>query len=86
MKRNTCLMVMLFCILAVYIYSKNTVIEGATFSECRSKGFSKEFCLQTPASLPFGPASCRCEDGSIGRIIPGLRGECCCGGACSFMN
>lgn len=61
------------------LYSKfKYVSEGfATYDECRAKGYSKEFCVQTPTSL-LGPAGCVCEDGSIGIIHPGLRGECLC--------
>jgi hypothetical protein len=58
--------------------NKNNNIEGLTsFSECRAKGYTKEFCLQTP-TLYWGPQSCMCEDGSIGVVHPGFRGECLC--------
>lgn len=52
--------------------------EGLTnYGDCISKGYTKEFCLTTPVAS-FGPGTCQCEDGSIGRIIPGFRGECVC--------
>ena len=50
---------------------------GPSFSDCRSQGFSKEFCVQTPTSA-VGPAGCRCEDGRLGMRMPGFRGECIC--------
>ena len=62
----------------IYILFFNKVRENLTsFSECRAKGYSKEFCLQTP-TLYWGPQSCVCEDGTIGVIHPGLRGQCLC--------
>ena len=52
--------------------------EGLTsYNRCRANGYTKAFCVQTPVSV-FGPAGCMCPDGSIGRIHPGLRGECLC--------
>ena len=48
-----------------------------SFSRCWAKGYTKEFCLQTPTTL-WGPAGCKCPDGSAGLIHPGLRGECLC--------
>lgn len=53
------------------------------FDECRSKGFSKEFCVQTPTSV-IGPNACICQDGKIGQILPGFGGECICRGERSY--
>ena len=50
----------------------------ASFAHCRKKGFSKEFCVQTPNAVSF-PGSCRCPDGSLGRYLVGWRGQCVCG-------
>ena len=47
------------------------------YNDCLSKGYTKEFCLTTPVAN-FGPGTCQCDDGSIGRVIPGFRGECVC--------
>lgn len=59
------------------LYLRETFTTGISYSECRATGYSKDFCVQTPVSL-FGPAGCLCEDGSIGMIHPGLRGQCLC--------
>jgi hypothetical protein len=48
-----------------------------SYSDCVSKGYSKEFCLQTPTSV-VGPAGCICPNGSIGTRMPGFRGRCVC--------
>ena len=65
-----------FIFLLVNSSSKN--VEGLTdFNTCRGQGYSKEFCLTTPVAN-FGPDACQCADGSIGKIIPGFRGECVC--------
>lgn len=86
MRKNVLLMIALILTIAYYFYQKGKTVEGATFSQCRSKGFSKEFCLQTPASLKYGPATCKCDDGRMGKIIPGFRGECCCDESCLTIN
>ena len=53
-------------------------LEGfTTFDECRQKGYTSEFCVQTPVAFG-GPASCQCLDGSLGIIAPGWRGACLC--------
>ncbi len=46
-----------------------------SYGDCIRKGYTKEFCVQTPVSV-IGPSVCTCRDGSIGRILPGFRGEC----------
>ena len=76
------------CIILTCIFLATTILfftlavdkieEGFTsYSRCRSRGYTKEFCLQTPTRL-WGPAGCVCPDGSAGIIHPGLRGECLC--------
>jgi len=70
----------LFIIVLFSIINKPLTQEGFTSSKydsCRAKGFSKEFCVQTPISA-YGPSSCLCEDGRLGRFIPGFGGECVC--------
>jgi hypothetical protein len=47
------------------------------FQNCRDQGYTKEFCNQTPVSA-YGPSSCTCSDGKLGRIIPGFGGKCIC--------
>ena len=44
---------------------------------CRNKGFTKEFCLQTPYTR-MAPGTCMCEDGRLGRMQPGFKGNCVC--------
>lgn len=47
------------------------------YATCIGKGYTKEFCVQTPyASTQVG--SCLCDDGNIGILMPGFRGECVC--------
>lgn len=67
--------------LVAYLYFNRNINETfmniPTYDECREKGYTKEFCVQTP-TLYFGPAGCLCPDGSQGIVHPGLRGECLC--------
>jgi hypothetical protein len=49
----------------------------SNYNRCRKKGFSKEFCVQTPNAVSF-PGSCMCSDGSLGRLLPGWQGRCIC--------
>ena len=65
--------------ISVFFYvSVGKLNEGfETYSSCIAKGYTKEFCVQTPTSV-WGPAGCLCPDGSRGIIFPGLRGECLC--------
>ena len=54
-----------------------TIIEPFKYLDCRNKGFSKEFCVQTPISV-LGPGQCRCNDGNIGQYLPGFGSQCIC--------
>lgn len=60
---------------------KNKKIENFTgemnYNDCIGKGYSKEFCVQTPTSV-VGPGGCMCPNGSLGRRLPGFRGQCVC--------
>lgn len=60
---------------------KNKTVENFTgeisYNDCISKGYSKEFCVQTPTSV-LGPSGCMCPNGSLGRRLPGFRGRCVC--------
>lgn len=70
----------LFIIILFSIFSLKSSKEGFSsprFNNCRAQGFSKEFCVQTPTSA-YGPSSCLCDDGKLGRIVPGFGGECVC--------
>jgi hypothetical protein len=61
------------------ISSQSFIREGfsSNYNSCIAKGYSKSFCVQTPTST-YGPSSCLCEDGKLGRIIPGFGGQCVC--------
>jgi len=62
---------------SIYNHSFKEGFSSSKFDNCRAKGYSKEFCVQTPVSA-YGPSSCLCEDGRLGRFIPGFGGECVC--------
>lgn len=64
--------------IAINMYYNNIKETFSTFNECRKSGYTKEFCVQTPTSV-FGPNVCQCADGTIGKILPGMQGECYCG-------
>lgn len=68
------LIILVFSLTMSYKYT-----EGFTgsYAECRSKGFTSEFCVQTPITN-YGVGTCLCNDGSIGLQIPGFAGECVC--------
>jgi hypothetical protein len=70
----------LFVIVLFSIFSQSYILEGfssSKFDSCRAKGYSKDFCVQTPTSA-YGPSSCLCEDGKLGRFVPGFGGKCVC--------
>ena len=48
-----------------------------SYADCRSKGFTAEFCVQTPVATQ-GVGTCLCDDGTIGLQMPGFGGECVC--------
>ena len=51
--------------------------EGFTsYNDCMTQGYTKAFCIQNPLGMP---GWCQCEDGTLGSIAPGFRGECVCG-------
>ena len=52
--------------------------EGFSYTDCRNKGFTKEFCVQTPIAS-WGTGVCLCDDGQVGLQMPGFGGECVCG-------
>ena len=72
-------MILFLIVLINLINAKNC--EGfdneSSYNSCINKGFTKEFCLQTPNSI--SPGTCRCDNGSIGYYLPGFGGECMCG-------
>lgn len=70
-----------------YIQSKEGFSNqnSVEYNSCISKGFSKEFCVETP-TLRYGPNACQCDDGSTGYYAPGFRGECVCGGSSFYFG
>ena len=50
---------------------------SGSYANCRSKGFTSEFCVQTPIAS-YGVGTCLCDDGSMGLQMPGFTGECVC--------
>ena len=47
------------------------------YVKCRNKGYTKEFCLKTPYAI-YPPGTCMCEDGRLGKRLPGFKGKCVC--------
>jgi len=69
---------LLSIVVILFLCKREKITEGLTsYARCRGKGFTKAFCVQTP-TLYWGPNSCKCADGSMGIMHPGLRGECLC--------
>jgi|10_taG_2_1085330.scaffolds.fasta_scaffold27267_5 hypothetical protein len=64
--------------ITINMFYSNIKETFTNFTECRKSGYTKEFCVQTPISA-FGPSVCQCADGTIGKLIPGMQGECYCG-------
>lgn len=64
-----------------YLFIKNKVIKETfsnSYQDCRSKGYTKEFCLTQPTAL-WGPHVCQCANGRMGRRLLGFGGKCVCG-------
>ena len=68
------LLIILLLLLCYYLYNNYfKLIENFDSNECLNKGYTKEFCLTQPY-----PGTCRCDNGQVGKIIPGYGGECVC--------
>lgn len=78
MKNNLAFFIVLAVLLSMAYCYKKLKKEGfvPSYADCRSGGYTKEFCLQTPNI--FGPDICPCPDGQMGRRLPGFRGACVC--------
>jgi hypothetical protein len=74
MKYLLCFVLM---VLAIFLLKNRQEGFSTAFNSCRAKGYSKEFCVQTPATH-FGPAACRCPNGMLGTRLPGFGGKCVC--------
>ena len=62
-------------VLLILKYSKHTKESFSDYLKCLQKGFTKTFCVMNNPS----PDACLCDNGNVGRIIPGFKGECVCG-------
>jgi len=50
-----------------------------SYDECMATGkYTKAYCELTPSSMFGGTDACRCENGEVGKVLPGSRGECVC--------
>jgi len=72
---------LIFLFILILVLNKNDkkdeFYSSIPYEECVEKGYSKEFCIKNPTSL-FGPSVCMCDDGKVGRVIPGFKGKCLC--------
>tara|TARA_Y100000287_G_scaffold9106_2_gene6950 strand:+ start:6273 stop:6545 length:273 start_codon:yes stop_codon:yes gene_type:complete len=71
--------IFLLIIILFSLLSRRKTSEGFTgsFAECKAKGFTTEFCVQTPIAT-MGVGTCLCEDGNLGLQMPGFGGQCVC--------
>ena len=67
------ILIISFIVFYWYNTKKINLESLSDFQDCRNKGFTKEFCQTNPY-----PNICQCSNGSIGRIVPGLKGKCLC--------
>lgn len=81
MNKYIILLIIIFLAIVIEpLFYKTAHVEGFDdFNTCLNKGFTKEFCVQTPVSFG-GPNICRCENGMLGQIIPGWISQCICPG------
>ena len=50
-----------------------------SYDQCMATGkYTKSYCELTPGSMFGGTSACRCENGEVGKVLPGSRGECVC--------
>ena len=77
-KYITLLIIIFLAIVIEPLFYRKTHMEGFNnFNTCLNKGFTKEFCIQTPVSFR-GSNICRCNNGMLGQIIPGWITQCIC--------
>lgn len=65
----------LLIVLLIIKYSRYPKESFSDYLQCLQKGFTKTFCVTNKPS----PDSCLCDNGNIGKIIPGFKEECVCG-------
>jgi len=71
------LMFIILITIAVFLLRSKREGFSSAFNNCLAKGYTKEFCVQTPITH-FGPGACRCANGELGRRYPGFGGKCVC--------
>lgn len=69
-------------VLLVIKYSQHTKESFSNYFKCLKKGFTKHFCVKSK----LNPDSCICENGNVGRIVPGLKGKCVCGSSSVLLS
>ena len=73
-------------VIITFLIFKNTITEKFTgqrrhYLKCRAKGYTKEFCLQSPYSR-YPMFQCTCRNGLLGQRLPGIRRRC----SCDYLN
>ena len=63
----------------------NKEFGSSEFIDCRKRGYTKEFCLQTPIARN-SPGTCMCPNGMLGNIEPGFKGKCVCNNSSFSAN
>lgn len=70
------LILLAFVIVLLFIkYSHHKYESFTDYIDCLKKGFTKHFCIKSK----LNPDSCLCENGNVGKIVPGFKGKCVCG-------
>lgn len=67
----------LFILIIIFFLQVCQIEKVESFSDyhkCRKDGLSKEFCVINPLI----PNTCICQNGKIGRKLPGFKGKCVC--------
>lgn len=72
--------IVICCIFSILFinHRENFQDQHDQYINCRAQGFTKEWCQMTP--FIHGSNVCQCENGSLGRYLPGFGAECVCGG------
>ena len=77
-------LIIIVVILVLYYLIKNKYINTEPFVDthnrylaCREKGYSKQYCLQSPYSR-YPMFQCTCKNGLLGQRLPGIKQRCSC--------
>ena len=66
-------LIIIICCIIQGLYLK----EPFNYINCRNKGFSTKFCVQTPI-IELGPGQCRCDNNDISEYKLGFGTQCMC--------